>query len=443
MDSRTIRQARRKRAERFVILVLAVVLFLAAGAFVLGHFMGRGPSPILGILGSSRINIMVLGVDERPDDVGRSDTLFVVTVNPKTQDMAIISVPRDTRVKIPGYGEDKINHAYAFGKYKLTQRAVENLLGITINYYVTVDFNGFKRIIDALGGITIDVEKRMYYVDSWDGFTIDLQPGVQKLDGANAIAYVRYRDEEGDIGRIERQQKFVGAVVQQVTQLSTIGRLPTLIRELSGAVNTNMSTGDMINYGKIFNNARKQGLKGYMIPGTPAEIAGVSYWLPDIVATRKMVAEVMGTKIDERAAKQLAMEYEQSTPKEAIIKTDDKTQAAAAKDKNSQDAKTGATKQTAKSTNTIPAKMRAEVVNSSGDDGAGIKMVSELRRQGFEVVSVSKSSSEAKMTTVVDHTGSDAVLKKVNNLPFDFNLSMAKDGARSVEITVIIGKNYK
>jgi LCP family protein required for cell wall assembly len=423
-------------------LILAVVLFLAAGAF-LGHLMGRGPAPILGLLGSSRVNILVLGVDERPDDVGRSDTLFVVTVNPKTQDMAIISVPRDTRIKIPGYGEDKINHAYAFGKYKLSQRAVEDLLGITINYYVTVDFNGFKRIIDALGGITIDVEKRMYYVDSWDGFTIDLQPGVQKLDGANAIAYVRYRDEEGDIGRIERQQKFMGAVVQQVTQLSTVGRLPTLIRELSGAVNTNMSTGDMINYGKIFNNARKQGLKGYMVPGTPAEIAGISYWLPDVVGTRKMMAEIMGTKVDERAAKVLAMEYEQSTPKETIIKTDDKTQAGAAKDKNSQTAKTGAAKQDTKPVNALPAKLRAEVINSSGNDDAGAKVVSELRKQGFEVVSVTKSGSEAKMTTVVEHTGSDAVLKKVNSLPFDYNLSIVKDSAGRAEITVIIGKNYK
>lgn len=438
MDSRIVRQARRKRAERLVLLGLAIILLFAAGAFVWGHFMGRGPAPILGILGS-RVNILVLGVDERPDDVGRSDTLFVVTINPRNQDMAVISVPRDTRVKIPGHGEDKINHAYAFEKYKLSQRAVENLLGININYYVTIDFNGFKRIIDALGGITIDVEKRMYYVDSWDGFVIDLQPGVQKLDGANAIAYVRYRDEEGDIGRIERQQKFLGAVVQQATQLSTIGRLPTLIRELNGAVNTNMSTADMINYAKIFNNARKQGLKGYMVPGTPAEIDGVSYWLPDILATRKMVAEITGTKVDERAARQTAMEYEQSIPKEMIIKTDEKTQAGAGKDKNA----TSGTKQTAKTTTNAPAKMRAEVINSSGNDNASARMVSELRRQGFEVVSVSRSSSEAKATTVVDHTGSDAVLKKLNNLPFDFNLSVAKDGAKSAEITVIIGKNYK
>lgn len=436
MASRVIRQTQRKRVERLVLLGLAVILLLTVGAYMMGSLMGQGPAPILGFLGS-RVNILVLGVDERPDDIGRSDTIFVVTINPKTQDLAVISIPRDTRVKIPGHGEDKINHAYGYGKQKLSQSAVESLLGIKINYYVTVDFNGFKRIIDALGGITIDVEKRMYYEDSWDHFVIDLQPGVQKLDGAHAIGYVRYRDEEGDIGRIGRQQKFMAAVVQQATQLGTIGRLPALIRELSGAVNTNMPTGEMINYAKIFNNARKQGLKAYTVPGTPAYISDVSYWLPDIVATRAMVAEIMGGKTDERATRQLAQEYEQSIPKEMniVTKPDDKAKTAAtASDKTS-------TKQEPRKT--AAGTVRAVVVNSSGDADAATRMVSELRRLGIEVVSVSKSSSEAKATTVIDHTGSDAVLKKINSMPFDYNLSMVKSGAGGAEITVIIGKNYK
>ena len=151
-------------------------------------------------------NIVVMGVDERSDDVGRSDTLFVVMFDSSNKSASLLSVPRDTRVRIEGHGWDKINHAYAYGGRELTQKTVEELLGIKINNYVMVDFKGFTGLVDAIGGIDIDVEKDMYYHDTWDGFTVDLKKGRQHLDGKTAIQYVRFRDEEGDIGRIRRQQ---------------------------------------------------------------------------------------------------------------------------------------------------------------------------------------------------------------------------------------------
>ena len=128
----------------------------------------------------------------------------------------MLSIPRDSRVKIDGHGWDKINHAYAYGGSKLSKSVVEKLLGIPIEYTVVMNFQGFVRMIDALGGVTIDVEKRMYYSDPYDddrGLYIDLHPGVQKLNGKAAIEYVRYRDEEGDIGRVARQQKFLTALL--------------------------------------------------------------------------------------------------------------------------------------------------------------------------------------------------------------------------------------
>jgi LCP family protein required for cell wall assembly len=460
MASRVERQSKRKKTERLLLLGIAIVLVLSIGAFVWGNSMGRS-GPIMGILGgtSSRTNILVLGVDERPDDIGRSDTMFVVSVDTKNQDVDIVSIPRDTRVKIPGLGYDKINHAYAEGKYKLSQRAAEALLGVPLQHYLIIDFNGFKRIIDALGGVTIDVEKRMYYEDPYDNLVIDLRPGVQKLNGEDAIGYVRYRDQDGDIGRIQRQQKFMKAVVQQVVQPSTITRLPSLVKELSGAVRTSMSTSEMINLAKVLNDARKQGFEGHMVPGKPAYINEISYWLPDIVETRQMMAEIMGKPLDAKAlasAKQTAAEYEQAIPKEMNVlpappKQDDKAKAAAANpaDKNAANKNT-TSNQTAKpdaqkssTSKPAPVRVRAEVINASGSDEAGAKMVSDLRKQGIEVVSVTQSSNAAKMTTIVEHTGDDNVIKKLNSLPFDFNLSVVKDGVKNAEVTVIIGKNYK
>ena len=109
---------------------------------------------------------------------------------------------------------DKINHAYAYGGHELTQKVVESFLNVPINYYVLIDIQAFEKIIDAVGGVDIDVEKRMYYEDPWDdngGLVIDLQPGLQHLNGKTAIQYVRYRDGEGDIGRINLSKKFMKA----------------------------------------------------------------------------------------------------------------------------------------------------------------------------------------------------------------------------------------
>lgn len=445
MPSRMLRQARRKRIERLVIIGLGLIMLIAV-AYSWSSLMGYETAPLASIFSpSSRINILVLGVDERSDDVGRSDTMFLLTINPKTQDVAVLSIPRDTRVNIPGYGYDKINHAYGEGKYKLSLQTVEKLLGININYWVTVDFNGFKRIIDALGGVTLDVEKRMYYEDPWDNLVIDLQPGVQKLRGADAIGYVRYRDEEGDIGRIARQQKFIKAVVQQVTQPSTIANLPTLIKELYGAIHTNMSLGDMVSYAKMFNEARAKGMRSYMVPGTPAYINEISYWLPDMVALKKMMAEIMGTSFDDRAmaaAQQQAVEYQQYIPKEMVIpKQEEQTKTPATKEKSSAKGNTQSNAQKP-ATQTNPARIRAEVINASGNSDAAVRMVRELQRQGIEVISTSAASTPARSTTVIDHTGNAAVQKKLNNLPFDYNLSIVGDGAKGAEITVVIGKNY-
>lgn len=261
-------------------------------------------------------NIIVMGVDSRPDDEGkgRSDTLFVVMFDKGKSNAAILSIPRDTRVKIPGHGWDKINHAYMYGGRELTQRTVEEFLGIKVSNYVTVDFKGFVGLVDAIGGVEVDVEEEMYYYDPWDEFEIDIQPGVQVLDGAKAIQYVRYRDEEGDIGRIRRQQRFLMAAKDKIASGDMLTRVPGLSRKLTSMVHTNLPITDMISLGRVLHGmAKDKKLKASMVPGVPEYIDGISYWLPDVVAMRELMASMQGAEFGSRyknAAGIMSEEYE-------------------------------------------------------------------------------------------------------------------------------------
>jgi LCP family protein required for cell wall assembly len=423
----------------------AILIFLlASGASYLWFTGGLKSKRTGGLLSSPhKVNILVLGVDERADDVGRSDTMFAVTVDTETKDVSMLSIPRDTRVKIPGHGWDKINHAYAEGGAKLSQQAAEDLLGIPFDYYITINFAGFYKIIDAIGGVDVNVEKRMYYEDPYDNLRIDLRPGMQHMDGKTAIQYVRYRDEEGDIGRIQRQQKFIRAVMEQVASPSVIIKVPNIIKEVSSVVKTNMSTGDMLSLAKLINDANKKGLTTDMVPGRPAYIDDISYWLPDIEALRRHVAQIEGGVLEGKNltdAREVAGAYQQSIPKEMKVLEVPKTLQTTkpATDAKSTD-KTDATK-TAKPP--VPGKVTVSIVNASGNPAAGTKMAQTLKAQGIEVSDISNSGSVSANTIIVSYTTSSAVVNKLTGLPFKYVLQITKDDGRAVQAAVVIGKDY-
>ena len=265
---------------------------------------------------SGKKNIVVMGCDVRKGDAGRSDTLFVVMLDKSKKNAALLSVPRDTRVKIKGHGWDKINAAFAYGGQKLTRETVQDFLGIKINNYVLVDFQGFKGLVDAVGGVDINVEKRMYYYDPYDGFEIDLRPGMQHMDGKTAMQYVRYRDEEGDIGRIRRQQKFLMALYKHIASKNIIAKIPGISKQIMSMVKTDLSLKEMVELGNVMRDmVEKDGLKMSMVPGEPEYIDGISYWIPDIPKMRQKMADMQGVKISEKFnenTKKLEQEYKNS-----------------------------------------------------------------------------------------------------------------------------------
>ena len=264
--------------------------------------------------------IMIMGIDERDDDVGRSDTLMIASLDPKKNQASLLSVPRDTRVKIKGHGFDKINAAYAYGHEQLSQNTVENLLGVNIDHYIIINSKSFKKIIDAIGGIDINVSKRMHYEDPWDddgGLVIDFQPGMQHMDGAKAITYVRYRDEEGDLGRIRRQQDFMKACMDKLVSPAIIPQLPTVIKEVMGSIKTDLSLRQLLEFAGTLKESKNNGLKTDMVPGRPLYIDGISYWIPDLNKLRNTVAETLGVSMSSKYKTRMEddiREYEKSIP---------------------------------------------------------------------------------------------------------------------------------
>ncbi len=241
------------------------------------------------ILGKmDRINILFLGVDERKEDRGRSDTLIFVSLDLIDKKIDILSIPRDTRVLIPGFGYDKINHAYHYGGVDLAVRTVEEFLGIPINYYAKMNFQQFEKLIDAIGGVDIEVEKPMYYRDRTDKLYIRLTPGKHHLNGKDALGYVRFRyDPLGDFGRIERQQKFLRALYDQMKNKISLTNLPQYINLVGSTIETNVSFYEALFLASKFINIEEKDINMSMMPGIPENINGISYVIPDIDKIRE------------------------------------------------------------------------------------------------------------------------------------------------------------
>ncbi len=331
------RQTRSKsRLGIFIFLLICFVTSAVAGAiFATSSIFEKKKTPITQlekerenpseelIKAKDKATILIMGVDVREDDVGRSDTLMVATVDPHTDQATLLSIPRDTRVMLYGYGFDKINAAYAYGGEPLTEKTVENFLGIDIDHYVIVNVRSFVKIIDAIGGIDIYVPKRMYYEDPWDddgGLVIDIYPGRQHMDGKTAVTYVRYRDEEGDIGRVKRQQQFMEACLDKVTSPEIITHIPDIIREVMSAVDTDMSFRELLGLAGALKAAQANGLVTDMVPGYPLYIDGISYWIPYVEEIRFAMAEGLGVSVDSnlrRRAERDADEYSESIPDSA------------------------------------------------------------------------------------------------------------------------------
>ncbi|MCF6411640.1 LCP family protein [Pseudalkalibacillus salsuginis] len=222
------------------------------------------------------ISILMLGVDERKNDKGRSDTMIVITVNPHDDSMIMFNIPRDTRTEIIGKGvDDKINHAYAFGGTKMAVETVENFLDIPINYYFKVNMESFQDIVNAVDGVTVQNELAF----SYSGFEFP-EGKIELENGKEALAFVQMRkkDPRGDRGRNDRQRQIIQGVIDKGARVSSITKFDNILDVIGGSVKTNMTFDEMKDIQGNYKDARKN-LQTFEINATETYINNIFYYL--------------------------------------------------------------------------------------------------------------------------------------------------------------------
>ena len=243
------------------------------------------------------LNVLLLGTDARAGmPSGRTDTMILASFDPSRNLVSFLSVPRDTLVYIPGHGMDKVNNADVYGGPQLAAATVSQLLGVPVDNYVLLNFTGFESLVDAMGGVTVDVGQAMYHYDPMDGgiYTIDLPAGTQHLDGAQALEYVRYRSFPlGDITRTTDQQSFLKALVQQAMKPENLVRLPVLVPQLVGDVRTNLSLSQMLDLAGFLPRAGNLQTVSQTLPGSFQTIDGISYWVVNPDTARQVTRQVL------------------------------------------------------------------------------------------------------------------------------------------------------
>lgn len=347
------------------------------------------------------INLLVLGSDSRGEANARADTIIIFSVNPEKKRVYVVSIPRDYRVEIPGEGFNKINAANHLGGAELMIRTVESYTTLPIHHYLETDFKGFQEMVDALGGVEIYVDKAIK--DYTPGYRMGIPAGYQRMDGSLALCYVRYRhDARGDFGRIERQQRFLKALMDKLLRIQNIFKMPTLANILADNTETDLSISEMIELGNFLRGIDSENVKMVSLPGEPKMIKGISYVVPD----EKTVDAIMTAIKSGRD----------------IVET------------------TGTANSEVKIT---PKDIYVRILNGSGEKGAAKTCQSELEAKGFKVVEVGDADKSNYPNTVIQYTpGQYQKALMVGGYFYDASIVPAPKVKTKADIIVILGKNY-
>ncbi|MHB9145459.1 MAG: LCP family protein [Symbiobacteriia bacterium] len=334
----------------FAILAASVVVGIAIGWLLARpHIQAIRPQDTTAENApTGRVNLLLLGADERPGVIGRSDTAILVSADLGAKKVSMVSLPRDTWVNIPGRGWDKLGHAFAYGEdnyeqaqkqeaqkppaerkpvtargEQLTLQTVNGLLDTQVDHYAVVNMQGFEKIVDTLGGVTIDVEKNLDYDDPVDSppLHIHLKQGVQRLDGEDALKYVRFRhDAESDFGRMARQQKFLKALADEALKPKNLTKLPALINQFRSAVRTDLSNADLLRLGLAMAKGLTPGaITSAQLTATRDHTFGGIYYLEvDLLQSRKGVYQALHGAAPDEAYQTQAREA-QSTYRASIV----------------------------------------------------------------------------------------------------------------------------
>lgn len=304
-----MKRSKRRKSKKLwlkIPLIVIVILVLGIGGYAFSIYNNAKQTvnnkmyePVTSIdreLGKKKIkatetlNILLLGIDSQSGEKGRSDALMVLSLQPKTEKMQLISIPRDTRTAIIGKGfEDKINHAYAFGGVEMSIDTVENFLGIDLDFYVRMNMSGLQELVDQLGGITVDNEI------AWQDGKYEFMKGLTALDGEKTMSFVRMRkqDPSGDFGRTKRQRQVIEGIIDKGASVGSVHKIGGTIDVLGNNMATNLDFDDMKKILSGYADTRKN-VVSYQMAGTGKNIDGIYYLVvpgEEVTKVRTMITE--------------------------------------------------------------------------------------------------------------------------------------------------------
>ncbi|MBM4428797.1 MAG: LytR family transcriptional regulator [Chloroflexi bacterium] len=369
-----------------------------------------------------RTNILLLGTDKRLQETGpsRTDTIIVLTVDPRNRTAGMLSIPRDLWVSIPGYYEGRINTAHFLGERDdypgggpaLAKRTVQYALGIPIHYYVRINFEGFEKLIDAIGGITINVQEPIYdekYPDSNYGYmTVDIPVGVHNMDGETALQYARTRHGGSDFQRARRQQEVIKAIRDKVFSLNIpLTKIPEMLRIAGDSIQTDLSLGNMYDLAKLAREIGSQHLKTAVIdesmtsPQMTPE--GAQVLIPNRERIREVVKDLFGGPTPTASA---------SLSEQELI------------------AQEGA---------------KVEVQNGTLTVGLAQRTAEYLKGLGYTVVSFSNADrADYASTILIDYTGKANTVtwlaRRLSVVPD--NIRQVRGVPSTVDIRIVLGQDY-
>jgi LCP family protein required for cell wall assembly len=251
-----------------------------------------------------RMNVLLLGVDSNGRDTERftgcrSDTMMIASLDPTSHKVSLVSLPRDSRVRIAdNHGVEKINAAHALGGPELAVKTVSQDFAVPIDHYIVIDVQGLKKVFEVLGPVDVLVEKPMHYRDRAGRLNIALEPGMVSMDAAKLEEYVRFRhDAKGDIGRIERQQWFMRQVKKKLEEPQVVLKLPELFKLAGDYVRTDLSVEEMAKLAGFSKDIKPSEIQTAMLPGIGTTIYGGSYWLPDAEGAAIVLHRLLGSPL--------------------------------------------------------------------------------------------------------------------------------------------------
>lgn len=391
-----------------------------------GRDRSTGPGiPLPDWTGRDRINVLLLGIDHRDDEPlegSRSDVMMLVSVDPVSKSVVMVSIPRDLWVAIPGYGEQRINVAHALGGPELAMKTVSANLGIKIDHYARIDFHGFEQIVDTLGGVLVDVERPIkddeYPTDDYGLMRIYIPPGPQWMNGKTALQYARSRHSEDDFGRARRQQRVLVAMRDRALQANMIFKAPELVPLAQKTVATDFNPLDLVKLAKLSTEIKHDRIVNLVIDADYARpfttVDGAEVLLPNWPAIQSAIAQAFNRAATQAAATPTPDSAERTAPAAAPTPA--------------------------------PSQIKVEVLNGTSRAGLAAATAERLRQQGFQIAGIDSADRvDYRETRLFAQQGREAAAATVASA---LGLSPTQvqplgTSASGADVRVILGQDFQ